>query len=79
MREAAFGTLLWGSVPGRAGTVLLAYAVGLGAVVLWTRPFGLLRPRGWPTAVREGMLLHVGAICFANFVWLCFGDAPWWR
>lgn len=79
IREAAFGAMLWSSVPGQAGAMLPAYVVGLGAVILWTRWFGLLRPRRWSTAVREGLLLQIGAICFANFVWLCFGNAPWWR
>ena len=50
---------------------------GLVMAILWTRWLGIMRPRCWAKAVVEGSLPYIGAVCFANFLLLALGTAPW--
>ena len=36
------------------------------SVLLWTRRFGLIRPRCWSRAFTEGSLLYIGSVCCTN-------------
>lgn len=79
LREAVFGFLFWSSAAPGTGTRAAASLLGLCAVILWTRRFGLLRPSSWMTASWEGLLTYVGAVAIGNLLSLGFGGAPWLR
>ena len=77
LREAVIGVLLWAVAVADAGTRLAVTLACLCALVPWTRRFGMLRPKGWMTALPEAVLLWFGAVCACNLLLFGFGRAPW--
>lgn len=79
LQEAAFGFLLWSSTAPEKAIQVAASLVGLCAIILWTRRFGVLRALSWATSSWEGLLIYIGAVAIGNLLSLCLGVAPWWR
>lgn len=79
LREAALGVLLWGGAAADASARTAWFLLLLCAAVGWTRYRGMLRPKSWPMAVREGGLLYAGSLCVCTLLLVTAGAAPWWR
>ena len=60
-----------------AGPLALALTLLWVLVLLWTRRFGVLRPRCWGTAFTEASLLCVGSICCVNALLSALNSVAW--
>ncbi len=60
-----------------AGLFVLTLVLVWTMVVLWTRRFGLLRPRGWSKALLEGSLLYIGSVCCMNVLVIALNSPLW--
>lgn len=76
-REAAIGSVLWGCRSANAWLDVGSGLVCLGLVIFLSRWIGMLRPRGWAAACKEGIILFIGSSCLANVLLFIFGLAPW--
>ncbi|MDQ2804016.1 MAG: hypothetical protein M3Y41_15590 [Pseudomonadota bacterium] len=60
-----------------AGLFVLILVLAWMMVLLWTRRFGFLRPRGWSKALLEGSLLYIGSLCCMNLLVIALNSPLW--
>ena len=82
-REVLIGAVLYAceaaiqGAGGGAGPLGLILGLLWLVVLLWTRRFGLLRPRCWSRAFTEGSLLYVGSVCCTNALLIALNSPLW--